>query len=778
MPIRRYVLLIILSSVALVATTLLLSQLYFSRDIAYKSTEHSFNLATKNIEKYVRYDFKQIESILKALMQDTHVAAPLQDNGLHPLFIKMRSYLEIKKSIYALYMYRPDGLFFQVINLEAYPQSRTLFNAPKDSRWAVIHQKNSMQKRYFLNSNDDIIQSDETASDFEPTKRVWYENALKLRGVSFSTPYRFSSLKEMGFSYAIEDPSSGVIFGLDKSARRLNEILATQEGESISEVSLYDEKGTILASSEFFENATERSSILNSDAILLKSDKIYAYSIDDKEYFVQYKKTTDDKYIGLRTDAYKALERFYEKIYFALAFALFLLLLLLPVIYWVANKLIQPIKLLIDENNKIQQRQFGDVKAIKTTIKELQELSDSQVAMSKSIQNYQQEQEALLDSIVRLIAEAIDAKSSYTGGHCARVPKIAQMLLEAANESDLDAFKNFNLSDEAERKAYEIGSWLHDCGKVTTPEYVVDKAVKLETIYNRIHEIRTRFEVLLRDAKITYYEALLAGEERTKAEQILHVKEKTLQEEFAFIATCNIGGEYMDEAKQKRLSEIASKEWVRHFDNQLGLGELEKMRYKDIDQNLPAKEHLLSDEPYHIIKRENFDYEGYRAAGFTQEVPEHLYNYGELYNLCIAKGTLTPEERYKINEHVIMSIKMLEKIPFPKEMQKIVTYAGTHHETLDATGYPRSLDANALGIPERIMAIADIFEALSASDRPYKKAKTLSESIKIMSFMCKDKHIDKALFELFLREKIYLQYATQYLNEEQIDEVDIEQYLS
>jgi len=249
-------------------------------------------------------------------------------------------------------------------------------------------------------------------------------------------------------------------------------------------------------------------------------------------------------------------------------------------------------------------------------------------------------------------------------------------------------------------------------------------------------------------------------------------------EDFEFIASANIGGEYMSPDKQERVRTIANQEWTRNFDDSLGLGEVEILRYdKENAPVLPAREKLLSDKTQHIIKRENFDYEGYERDGFKEEVPENLYNYGEVYNLCIDKGTLSAEERYKINEHVILTIKMLEKIPFPSQMTKIPEYAGTHHETLTGSGYPRKLSAEDLSIPARIMALADVFEALTASDRPYKKAKTLSASVKILSFMVKDKHIDEDVFKLFLRSDLHNVYAKRYLKPEQIDEVDIEQYL-
>ena len=440
--------------------------------------------------------------------------------------------------------------------------------------------------------------------------------------------------------------------------------------------------------------------------------------------------------------------------------------------------IVKPIQSLISENEKIKNREFEKVQSIDTHIIEFLELSDSLVSMSQNIQEYQRAQEELLDSIVKLIAEAIDAKSHYTGGHCERVPEIALLLLTEASKSNNDIFKDFKFETKDELREFEIGAWLHDCGKVTTPEYVVDKSTKLETINDRIHEVRTRFEVLWRDAQIVYMQALLDNEDKEKALETLHVEQEKLHDDFSFIASANIGGEFMDEDKQTRIKEIANQEWQRNFDDSLGLGEVEILRYDNTkNKNLPYTEKLLSDKKQHIIKREHFDYNSYEKDGFKEEVPENLYNYGEVYNLCIAKGTLSPEERYKINEHVIMSIKMLEKIPFPSHLSKIPEYAGTHHETLIGNGYPRQLTKEDLSIPARIMAIADIFEALTAFDRPYKKAKTLSQSIKIMSFMIKDKHIDEDLFKLFLKTGLHVEYAKKYLKEEQIDEVDLEQYL-
>ncbi len=514
------------------------------------------------------------------------------------------------------------------------------------------------------------------------------------------------------------------------------------------------------------------------DALLKNNTKIISYKHNTDNYSSMYIPLDEGLFLGVKVDTDLLYKPYNENMKYSLIISILLLLIALPIIFYAINIIIKPIKDLIIENNGIKNRRFDNVEKIDTNIIEFIELSDSLVSMASSISEYQKSQEELLNAIVKLIAEAVDAKSPYTGGHCKRVPEIANMLVLKANESDDGIFKDFKLESDDDLREFEIGAWLHDCGKVTTPEHVVDKSTKLETINDRIHEVRTRFEVLWRDAQISFLEAKLNNNDSQEAQEILNKTQEKLIEDFQFIANANIGGEYMSPDKQQRVRDIANQEWIRHFDDSLGLGEIEILRYdKENAQPLPAIEKLLSDKSQHIVKRENFDYESYERDGFKEDVPEFLYNYGEVYNLCIDKGTLSPEERYKINEHVILTIKMLEKIPFPTQMTKIPEYAGTHHETLTGSGYPRKLSENDLSIPARIMALADVFEALTASDRPYKKAKTLSASIKILSFMVKDKHIDKDIFKLFLKNDLHNVYAKKYLKSQQIDEVDISAYI-
>lgn len=388
-------------------------------------------------------------------------------------------------------------------------------------------------------------------------------------------------------------------------------------------------------------------------------------------------------------------------------------------------------------------------------------------------------QEDLLDAFIKLIAGAIDAKSPYTGGHCQRVPEITKMLAQAACESNADVFSDYQLSED-QWKEIHIASWLHDCGKVTMPEYVVDKSTKLETIYDRIHEIRMRFEVLKRDAEIKYLTALKNGGDDALLKKEFAQTIKKLNDDFEFVATCNQGGEFMEDEKILRLNEISELRWMRTLDKTAGISWEEKKRMENnAQQTLPVEEKLLADNVEHIINREEADLMPKdNKWGFKMNMPEYKFNRGELYNLSIKRGTLSEEERFIINGHMVQTIKMLEELPYPSHLKNVPIIAGCHHESMDGRGYPKKLSKDDMPLTARMMAIADIFEALTASDRPYKKAKTLSESLRIMVSMRKNNHIDVDLFDLFLTSGVYLKYANQYLDDEQIDNVDITQYLS
>ena len=387
-------------------------------------------------------------------------------------------------------------------------------------------------------------------------------------------------------------------------------------------------------------------------------------------------------------------------------------------------------------------------------------------------------QKDLLEAFIKLIASAIDAKSPYTGGHCQRVPELTRMLAQAACDSDSGPFREFSLDSE-QWEALHIAAWLHDCGKVTTPEYVVDKSTKLETIHDRIHEIRMRFEVLKRDAEIACWKSIGNGRDREECLAGLSRQQSLLDGEFAFIAKCNEGGEFMSDEDIGRVQKIAGRTWQRTLDDRLGISWEERRRKsRQAQQDLPVEESVLADKQEHLVERDEADrMPADNPWGFRLDVPEHKYNRGEVYNLCIRRGTLSAEERYKINDHIVQTIIMLDKLPYPKHLKAVPDIAGGHHEKMDGTGYPRRLQRDDMSVTARMMAIADIFEALTASDRPYKKAKTVGEALKIMSLMQKDRHIDPELFGLFLTAGVYRQYAEKFLPAGQLDSIDISQYL-
>jgi HD-GYP domain-containing protein (c-di-GMP phosphodiesterase class II) len=395
-------------------------------------------------------------------------------------------------------------------------------------------------------------------------------------------------------------------------------------------------------------------------------------------------------------------------------------------------------------------------------------------AISIENQDLLRAQKEVLECFIKLVAGAIDAKSPYTGGHCQRVPELATMLARAACDAKHGPFRDFAMSDD-EWEALRIAAWLHDCGKVTTPEYIVDKATKLQTIYDRLHEVRMRFEVLKRDAEIEYWQQIAAGGDRASLRRQFDARCGELDAEFSFVASCNEGGEFTEPEKIARIKEIARRTWVRTLDDRIGLSREERMRAAEMPApRLPVVEQLLADKPEHRIEWSAGDrVPDDNRWGFQVRVPSHKRNNGEIYNLCIGRGTLTDEERHAINDHVVQTIKMLSGLPFPKHLKRVPEIAGGHHERLDGTGYPKRLRGEELSLLARMMAIADIFEALTARDRPYKKGKTLSEAIRIMASMCGEHHIDGDLFELFLTSGVYHRYAEVFLHPSQIDEVDI-----
>lgn len=484
-----------------------------------------------------------------------------------------------------------------------------------------------------------------------------------------------------------------------------------------------------------------------------------------------------DDYFGIVIPVAQVLQPALEKVQLSILLTVAFLLLLIPAPWIFSSPIVGPIKKLAVENDKIRERRYDELDIPDSYIKEIHELGESMNTMVAAIRQHEAQQIALMDSFIQLIATAIDDKSHYTAGHCERVPELAFMLAEKAEATRSGPFRDFAFKSEEEWREFRVGAWLHDCGKITTPEHIVDKGSKLETIYNRIHEVRMRFEVLWRDAAIEYWQQVAEKPDRQQEyQQQLRARHEQLQDDFRFVATMNVGGEFLSDDKKQRLMGLASQTWTRHFSDRLGLSPLEETRLIGEEPPLPCQEQLLSDKAGHIIPREH-DTDFDPQLGIKMEIPVDLYNQGELYNLCIERGTLTAEDRFKINEHIISTIRMLDALPFPPELARVPRYASTHHESMDGHGYPRQLTGDQLSIPERIMVLADIFEALTASDRPYKKAKPVSVAIDILAKMVENQHVDPDVFELFLVSGVYRDYAQRFLPPEQLDEVDISAYL-
>lgn len=369
------------------------------------------------------------------------------------------------------------------------------------------------------------------------------------------------------------------------------------------------------------------------------------------------------------------------------------------------------------------QSEAGEVVPFRPALQRTVETLAAQAGIALDNQLLLDGQKQLLESFIKLIAAAIDAKSPYTGGHCERVPILTEMLAQSLCLESEGTFADFALTDD-EWYELRIAAWLHDCGKVTTPVHVMDKATKLETIFDRIEIVRARFEVLKRDAEVELYKGIAEGnEERAALEERYQAKLKQLDDDLAYLERANVGGEFLPKEAQEKIRAIGS-------------------------------------------------------ATYQQQGKQHpLLGEEELENLTISRGTLTEEERLVINGHMVQTIRMLESLPFPRNLRRVPEYAGGHHEKMDGGGYPRGIYAGDMSIPARIMAIADVFEALTAADRPYKKAKKLSEAMNIMGKMKEFNHLDPDLFDHFVKSGIYRAYAERFLSAEHIDDVDEEALL-
>ncbi|MCF2848804.1 hypothetical protein NH514_14970 [Pseudoalteromonas sp. ACER1] len=775
---------------------------YFSEKLVLQTKTEQFKSTSQQIADHITRINQRVDNTLSVMIHDNRLFSGNFDenNSLRNILIEV---LNKHPDFHSLLLGYANGDFIEVVNLRGHAQLPKPNDLRAEDRWLIFkvlgQGESRHQTTYYLDENLSLNRKYKQTPDYDPRKRLWFNDA-KVGTVTKTRQYIFNLLKIPGYTYTIKSEQTGGVLAIDVASSSLSAFLIKQQQKMqflvSSEMYVYRGDGEIIAKSKtqgHHHSFDDLSKIIktNEQTIGLANGqhqfgKMLSVNEDGVEKYMfvlqlplsSEMQSDEIDYFAVLVAKNDVLAIIKEKIQISILVTGLCLLLLLPVSWFFASSIVNPILKLVGENKKIQQRDYNEVSTLSSHILEIHYLASSMVDMSRSIEQHENSQKALMESFVELIAQAIDDKSPYTAGHCERVPELGIWLADAASGSTDEAFSEFSFKTPDERREFRLAAWLHDCGKITTPEHIVDKGTKLETIYNRIHEVRTRFEVLLRDAKITYYEQLLAHpEQQSVLKQKLEQQTEKLHADFSFIAACNVGGEFMDEAQLSRLHEVASIKWQRHFDASLGLSPLEEMRMADLkNQHLPVEESLLSDKPSGLIPHEKA-VEYPESLGINMAIPEYKYNLGEVYNLSVARGTLTAEDRFKINEHVISTIRMLGSVPFPKELAKVPRYASTHHETLKGTGYPRKLTAEQLSIPERVLVLADIFEALTAADRPYKKAKPLSVAIDILAKMVADQHVDEDVFKLFLTSGIYLKYAKRYLNPEQIDDVDIAKYL-
>jgi len=334
--------------------------------------------------------------------------------------------------------------------------------------------------------------------------------------------------------------------------------------------------------------------------------------------------------------------------------------------------------------------------------------------------------EELFTTFAETIAMAIDEKSPHTGGHCKRVPALTLMLADAVHDNNKGPLASFTMS-EADRHELNVAGWLHDCGKIATPDHIMEKSTKLETIFDRIEYIDAKFEVIKRDINISYQQQIISSLKQNKPievkqlERLLDTELKQLSLDRALLKRINVGGEFLGESEIDEIQRIAN-----------------RYTLEINGKTMP----LLSDD--------------------------------EVENLSIRRGTLTESEREVMKRHMDVTKNILDALPFPKHLSNVSEYALGHHEKLDGTGYPRGLTKEQMSVPARLMAITDIFEALSAVDRPYKKAKPVSECLNILGIMVRNNHLDPDIFAIFIESEVYKKYIIEFANPEQLDEVDLD----
>jgi len=367
----------------------------------------------------------------------------------------------------------------------------------------------------------------------------------------------------------------------------------------------------------------------------------------------------------------------------------------------------------------------GEIIPFSKDVQKIIESLASQAAVAITNNMLIQDLQTLLNSIIRTIAVAIDEKTPHTAGHIQRVAILTKLIAEKINEDTSSKWNNVYFTED-EMTELNFAAWLHDVGKITTPDTVLEKKNKLDMFMDRIEVINCKFEILKREIELEYLKNKLALMNKqniqtgTVRPEEYQSKINEIEEMQQFINKINVPTEFLTDNDLNKLSAIS------------------KLYYKNGDSTQP----LVTEKEYEALK--------------------------------VRKGNLTDKERKIIENHVKASIKILNAVNWPEYLKNVPDIAGAHHKKLDGGGYPEDIEYKELSLQARILAVADVFEALSAPDRPYKKPKKLSECVKILGFMVKDKHLDKDIIDIFINSGAILEYAKKYLLKSQIDNFSYE----
>lgn len=770
----------------LMMTVAISLQYYFSQSMAQKSALQLYDAKAQMISQQIKQT-DQIINHYSTLL--SHFNKLTINQKLHPDALQLfTNVMKKNHSFNSISLGFENGDLQQLIHLNK-PQNNQVLPSVESAQWVFVSINNLGGKRvrqyfYFDQSFNFLSQHQENTND-NVTNYSWYKN---INASTDNTSDIFISpntdLHDQTYSTAVPNTKTVLAINvtLHSYSKALHKINDNQQNELLNEVYLYNGTGHLLASNQksSAHNKTNELSFIPYPELSeltqhqFNLNKLNNLTINNKAYYAYIAKV-DDK---TETNNYLAIlvpkkTLLYPSIKTSIEISVICLVLLLILSWCFSCPLTNTIKALLSEVKKAKPQDYKHLQPIVNRVTEIKELNCSMVEMSQSIEDYQIQQKEMTELFIKQIAQAIDDKSPYTFGHANCAPELGLMLAKASLHSNLPAFETAN---EEMLSEFSSHAWSHHYGKLTSAQQIVSKGTKLEANYNRIHEIRMRFEILWRDAEINYFKQSRSNPEQNKPLKEALIKQQLqLMRDFGFVAKINLGDTEMTEQDILRLHKIGEQTWFRYFDDRLGLSSIEKLNLSSKKQKLPAQETLLSDKKEHIIKRNNITKVD---SGIKIEVADYLYNFGELYNLSIPQGTLTIEDKFEIDKNIINSISLLKALPTTHKQTTEIKDLSAYHPALKYVTFPSKVDNGYGSITQNILLMTDIFETLTSIKKPQQQVESLSSAIDILHTLAIDKVIDINLFQLFLSSGNYIKYANKFLHETQIDDVVLSKYLN